>query len=209
MGVQLTVEANYTGLAAHQEGFCLEDKNIYRWSLCLCDDVDMSAGDISYTVRRVVKQRGNESVCTWRRDYSWVTVSTFVLCCVYILCTVFLHHKYFCVYPLSHACVRACIVPPLQRDWCHKIAGVKFVHSDAHKRTFPKGSFNETLKRELCMKELFSSWPFWQLDVIVPWQSSASWRWSDVVRSNGWFGVMTLRVKSTGLTLQMLDWDNK
>lgn len=25
VGVQLTVEANYIGLVAHQEGFCLED----------------------------------------------------------------------------------------------------------------------------------------------------------------------------------------
>lgn len=50
MGVQLTAEANYIGLAAHQEGFCLQDEN--KVSVFV-----MCAGDISYTVRRVEKER--------------------------------------------------------------------------------------------------------------------------------------------------------
>lgn len=56
--MQLTVKGSYLGLAAHQEGFCLEDKNIYI--TCLCNDADMHGGDISYIVRLVGKERDGE-----------------------------------------------------------------------------------------------------------------------------------------------------
>ncbi len=70
---------------------------------------------------------------------------------MFILYTVFLRAhtsvKYFvCTRSPMPACVRA-LMPPLQRDWCHKIAGVKFVHSDAHKRTFPQGRLQWDFKK--------------------------------------------------------------
>ena len=46
-----------------------------------------------------------------------------------------LDHKYF-VWIRSSMPTCMC---PLQRDWCHKIAGGKLIHSDAHKRAFPRG----------------------------------------------------------------------
>lgn len=54
----------------------------------------------------------------------------------YILYSVFKRkpkgdHKYF-------ACRHACM-PPLQRERCHKFAGVKFVHSVADKRALARG----------------------------------------------------------------------
>lgn len=76
------------------------------------------------------------SVCTWKR------VIIHELLPFYILYTAVLHahkpdHKYL---------VEACSpVPPLH--WCHKIAGVKFVHSDAHKRTFTQGQLQWDFKK--------------------------------------------------------------
>lgn len=54
-GVQLTVKASYLGVAAHQEGFRLEDKNVQRRRACLYDDVDSCTCDISYIFRTVVE----------------------------------------------------------------------------------------------------------------------------------------------------------
>ena len=51
----MTVKANYLGVAAHQEGFCLEDKNVQRRRACLYDDFDSCTRDISYIFRTVVE----------------------------------------------------------------------------------------------------------------------------------------------------------
>lgn len=53
--MQLTVKGSYLVLAAHQEGFCLEDKNMY-----ISNDADLHGGDISYIVRLVEKERDGE-----------------------------------------------------------------------------------------------------------------------------------------------------
>lgn len=70
-------------------------------------------------------------------DYSRVTVSAVFfknVVCTFCICVFAQKGDHEHRPPM-----RVCIVLPLQRDWCHKIAQVKFVHSVAHKGTFPEG----------------------------------------------------------------------
>lgn len=50
---------------------------------------------------------------------------------------------------------------PVQKDWCHKITRLGLSIQMLTKAYSSKDNFNETLKREECMKELFSSRPSW------------------------------------------------
>jgi len=219
--VQLTVDASYTGRAARREVLLSwRWKNIWRWKARLCDDVDVSAGDITSTVRRVEKESGNSSLHTWRRAiiHKLLPAQRLLMLCVCVcvcVCVhsfpVFLHtqkrgHGYSVCNPCLHVSVHC--VSAAGRLVSHDCGGSSLSIQMLTKEHSLKANFNGPLrKRELFMKELFSSRPRLPLDVMASSQSSASWRRSDVARSNGWFGVVPLRVKGKlNGPLQMLNW---
>lgn len=105
---------------------------------------------------------------------------------------------------LSLVSVWEYIVFSLQKSWCHKISGVKVVHSDVHKRTFPQvqlrgGSVCEGVVFHLTPKAIRHR---------GVWQSSSSYSLGDVSRLNGSSRPWEFKY-TTGLFLQMLGWNNK
>lgn len=82
---------------------------------------------------------------------------------------------------LSLTSVWEYIVFSLQKSWFHKISGVKVVHSDVHKRTFPQvqlrgGSVCEGVVFHLTPKAIRHR---------GFWQSSSSYSLGDISRLNG------------------------
>lgn len=102
---------------------------------------------------------------------------------------------------LSLVSVWEYIVFSLQKSWCHKISGVKVVHSDVHKRTLPPVQ----LRGGICVRR--SCFP------LDPQGNQTSWFLTelfllDVSRLNGSSRPWEFKY-TTGLFLQMLGWNNK
>lgn len=101
----------------------------------------MCAGDISYISRR----EGKETEKTGSSQWLFLSYCRFALCILLLLAQT--DQKYFVLeLPLMLACTAA-ITLLVQRDWCHKVPRVKFLHSDAHKSTFTQGRLQRDFKK--------------------------------------------------------------